>query len=131
MRVYLSYVLVAILRVGVAQASKFESALDLIMRYHGKDSQALANTLDSLTQIATKLRDEPEDPRYRSIRILNKTFWERVGSVNGGISFMSALGFDLVEQGACRYGISYVHACMHDLSKVKLASDREANWVNV
>lgn len=101
MRVYLRYVLVAILLVGVAQASKFESALDLIMRYHGKDSQGLSNTLDSLTQIATKLRDEPEDPRYRSIRILNKTFWERVGSVNGGISFMSALGFDLVEQGAC------------------------------
>lgn len=100
MRLNLRYVVVAILRIGVAQASNFESALDLIMRYHGKDSKGLSNTLDALTQIATKLRDEPKDPRYRSIRILNKTFWERVGSVNGGISFMSALGFDLVEQGA-------------------------------
>lgn len=112
--------LVAILRVGLAQASNFESALDLIMRYHGKDSQGLANTLDSLTQIATKLRDEPEDPRYRSIRILNKTFWERIGSVNGGISFMSALGFDLVEQGACLYGVSCM-TCQRSVSMLPAA----------
>lgn len=103
MRVNLRCVLVAILRVGVVQASNFASALDLIMRFHGKDAQGLSNTVEALTQIATKLRDEPEDPRYRSIRILNKTFWEKIGSVNGGISFMSALGFDLVEQGVCRH----------------------------
>lgn len=79
--------------------ASFQASLDLIVKHHGKDEISLAHTLDTLSHITAKLKDEPEDEKYRSIRLLNKTFWERVGSVNGGISFMSALGFDLVEQG--------------------------------
>lgn len=79
--------------------ASFQASLDLIVRHHGRNETSLAHTVDTLTHIATKLKEEPEDQKYRSIRLLNKTFWERVGSVNGGISFMSALGFDLVEQG--------------------------------
>lgn len=81
-------------------ASDFASALDLIVKHHGSNTSKLGQTLETLTTIATKLKEEPQDKRYRSIRLLNKTFWECVGGVNGGISFMTALGFDLVEQGA-------------------------------
>lgn len=84
---------------AIAAAADFALALDLMMQHHGKDKAKLGQTLNTLTQIATKLRDEPGDKKYQSIRLLNKTFWDRVGSVNGGISFMNALGFDLVQQG--------------------------------
>ncbi|CAN0155043.1 unnamed protein product [Pylaiella littoralis] len=89
----------ALLHVCVVAASNFQGALDEILSHHSKDATALRRTLDSLTHIATRLQWEPENPKYRNIRLLNKTFWERVGSVNGGISFMSALGFDLLGQG--------------------------------
>lgn len=86
--------------------ASFQASLDLIVKHHGRNETSLAHTVDTLTHIATKLKDEPEDKKYRSIRLLNKTFWERVGSVNGGISFMSALGFDLVEQGEPQEGFT-------------------------
>lgn len=99
MRAYLYWTFATILRLRVALASNFDTALDLVVRYHGKDTKGLSKTVDTLTQIATRLRDEPDDPKFRSIRLLNKTFWERIGSVNGGIPFMTAMGFDLVDQG--------------------------------
>lgn len=99
MRAYVYCVLAVLLRVGFALASNFDTALDLIVKYHGTDVQGLTHTIDTLTHITTKLKDEPENQKYRSIRLLNQHFWERVGSVNGGISFMNALGFDLVELG--------------------------------
>ncbi|CAM9105507.1 unnamed protein product [Ectocarpus fasciculatus] len=76
-------------------ASKLQGAFDQIINHHAKDLRALNRTLDSLTSIAENLFNEPENPKYRTIRLLNKVVWERVGSVDGGISFMSALGFDL------------------------------------
>lgn len=97
---YASIVAAGLLRLGYAMGTGFAPALDLILKHHGSDAVKLGHTLQTLTIIATKLRDEPEDRKYRNIRLLNKTFWDRVGSVNGGISFMTALGFDLVEQGA-------------------------------
>ena len=89
-----------VLNVGVVAAgNSLHAALDEICAFHNKDNVALSRTLESLTEIATHLQSEPENPKYRNIRLLNKTFWERVGSVNGGISFMSSLGFDLLGQG--------------------------------
>ncbi|CAM9786167.1 unnamed protein product [Ectocarpus sp. 12 AP-2014] len=76
-------------------ASILQGAFDQIVSHHAKDLRALNRTLDSLTNIAENLFNEPENPKYRKIRLLNKVVWERVGSVDGGISFMSALGFDL------------------------------------
>lgn len=101
MRSYLYCALALLLHVGVVAASNFQAALDQIVSHHSTDAIALGRTLDSLTHIATRLQSEPESRKYRNIRLLNKTFWERVGSVNGGISFMSALGFDLLGQGEC------------------------------
>ncbi len=83
----------------VAAGNVLQAALDEICAFHNRDSTALSRTLDSLTEIATRLQSEPENPKYRQLRLLNKTFWERIGSVNGGISFMSSLGFDLLDQG--------------------------------
>lgn len=89
-----------LLHVGIAVASSgFQAALDDIAAFHRQDAAALARTLESLSTIATRLQLEPDNPKYRNIRLLNKTFWERVGSVNGGIAFMSSLGFDLLGQG--------------------------------
>lgn len=86
--------------VGTTVASgSFQAAVDEIVAFHRQDTAALAHTLDSLSTIATRLQSEPDNPKYRKIRLLNKTFWERVGSVDGGIAFMSSLGFDLLGQG--------------------------------
>lgn len=96
----LLYLYALLLHVGIVMASSsFQAALDEIVAFHRQDTAALARTLDSLRTIATRLQSEPDNPSYRNIRLLNKTFWERVGSVDGGIAFMSSLGFDLLGQG--------------------------------
>ncbi|CAN0055107.1 unnamed protein product [Scytosiphon promiscuus] len=97
LRVY-GFLCVLGLQLHILGASQFQQAFKDIQRHHVKDAKALDRTIESLAHIAGKLQTEPENPKYRKIRLLNKTFWERVGSVDGGISFMSALGFDL-EQG--------------------------------
>lgn len=102
---YASIVAAGLLRFSNGMSVEFTPALDLILKHHGNDVVKLASTLETLTVIATKLRDEPKGSKYRSIRLLNKTFWDRVGSVSGGISFMTALGFDLVQQGAWLWSI--------------------------
>ena len=86
-------------RISAVLASDFETALNLIVKHHGNDVKGLSHTLESLKHIATRLNDEPHNVKYRRIRMLNKTFWERVGRVDGGIPFMTALGFDIVDQG--------------------------------
>lgn len=93
-----SYLYALLLHVGIVVASSsFQAALDEIVAFHRQDTGALARTIDSLTTIATRLQAEPDNPKYRKIRLLNKVFWDRVGSVNGGIAFMSSLGFDLLQ----------------------------------
>lgn len=95
-----SYLYALLLYVGIVVASSSsQAALDEIVAFHKQDRAALARTLDSLSTIAARLQSEPDNPKYRNIRLLNKTFWERVGCVNGGIAFMSSLGFDLIGQG--------------------------------
>lgn len=92
-----SYLYALLLHVGIMVASSsFQAALDEIVAFHRQDTAALTRTLDSLSTIASRLQSEPDNPKYRNIRLLNKVFWERVGSVNGGIAFMSSLGFDLL-----------------------------------
>lgn len=98
MRFCAFFLAAAALRLSYVLAADFGRALDLIVQHHGQDREGLTSTLDTLTQIVSKLKDAPDEREYRSIRLLNKSFWERVGSINGGISFMTALGFELVEQ---------------------------------
>lgn len=99
MRSHLYCILAAALQVCFVLASNFEAPLSLIVKHHGQNTEGLSKTIDTLTKITTKLKEEPGEVKYRSIRLLNEAFWETVGSVNGGISFMTALGFDLVELG--------------------------------
>lgn len=98
MRLCFFSILVLAVQVSRGIATEFGSALDLIVRHHADDTVGLRWTLDTLIQIVTRLKHNPEERKYRSIRLLNKNFWERVGKVNGGLSFMTALGFDLVER---------------------------------
>lgn len=88
-----------ILQLSASIASNLETALNLIIKHHGDDVKGLSHTLESLEHIVTRLNHEPHNKKYRRIRLLNKTFWEKVGKVDGGIPFMKALGFELKDDG--------------------------------
>lgn len=104
-----AFVTAAVLQLSCVLASEFRAALNFIDAHHGSDNAGLTHTLDTLTQIVTKLKEAPGEKKYRSIRLLNKTFWDRVGGVNGGISFMTALGFDLVELSEHERRLHVIH----------------------
>ncbi|CAM9371643.1 unnamed protein product [Chrysoparadoxa australica] len=68
----------------------------------GEGEQAMAkraNSVRMLLGIVDNLVQDPANEKYLAVRLMNKAFWARVGSINGGISLMTALGFELLDQG--------------------------------
>ncbi|CAM9665623.1 unnamed protein product [Discosporangium mesarthrocarpum] len=117
------HVLIALLYGVKASESNqpYAAALDLLVKHHGGDILARTKSVTALVEIVDNLRKHPGDGRYRRIRLLNKGFWEKIGSVNGGIAFMTALGFELVDEGT---GQGPLFVMQSGESKVELESVR-------
>lgn len=95
---FLTFFVLATLRLSHVLGGELAKALELIVRHHGHDAASLQRTLRTLSHIVTRLNETPNEDKYRRVRLLNTSFWERVGKVEGGIAFMTALGFELVER---------------------------------
>lgn len=98
MRFHLTFFVFTTLCLSHVLGGELAKALELIVRHHGRDAASLQSTLHTLSHIVTRLNETPNEDKYRRIRLLNSSFWERVGKVEGGIAFMTALGFELVER---------------------------------
>ncbi|CAM9154840.1 unnamed protein product [Choristocarpus tenellus] len=92
--------IIALFYCAVAVAKQpFATALDLVIQHHGGDVVSRTKSVQALAVVVDNLKTHPGEDRYRRIRLLNKGFWEKIGSANGGIAFMTALGFELVDEG--------------------------------
>jgi UBX domain-containing protein 1/4 len=62
-------------------------------------------TITTLRAYTSNLLNNPAEPKYRSIKIENKAFQERIAKVAGGIKYLTAVGF-IEENGFYTYNSS-------------------------
>mmetsp|Transcript_15997 Transcript_15997/g.65790 ORF Transcript_15997/g.65790 Transcript_15997/m.65790 type:complete len:89 (-) Transcript_15997:98-364(-) len=53
----------------------------------------LVRGLETVQRILVNIHENPEDEKYRTIRIRGKTFQGKVGTMEGGVELMMSLGF--------------------------------------
>ena len=66
------------------------------------DSRAAVHTL---MRVVDNVLGRPGDPATRALRLGNAAFRRRVGSVTGGVQFLLACGFELLDDGVVGDGV--------------------------
>ncbi|WOL11392.1 caldesmon [Canna indica] len=88
--------------VPVKPATKTERMRDCLrsLKQHHKDEDAkVKRAFQTLLTYIGNVAKNPNEEKFRKIRITNPTFQDRVGSLNGGIEFLELCGFEKLEDG--------------------------------
>eukprot|EP00967_Tisochrysis_lutea_P049593 scaffold60777_cov39-Tisochrysis_lutea.AAC.1 len=77
-------------------AFEADQMLGHIRRLHQEagDSQSFFTALSTLSTIISNVLEHPEEPRYRTIRLLNSSFRRRLGRFAAGVAILRAVGFE-------------------------------------
>ncbi|CAO2839934.1 unnamed protein product [Amaranthus hypochondriacus] len=85
------------------KAELLNDCLRSLKRYH-KDKEAKVNKAYQALQIYIRnVMNNPDVEKYRSIRLANPVFQERVGSLTGGVRFLELCGFQKTKDGRFLY----------------------------
>eukprot|EP00912_Choanoflagellata_sp_UC4_P001189 UC4_evm2s744 len=69
------------------------AAVQLIRTANFQSPKSVETCISTLRIYCDNILAKPDDPKYRTIRLANKGFQNRVESCKGGLSFMTAIGF--------------------------------------
>ncbi|KAG1370107.1 chromatin assembly factor 1 subunit A-B [Cocos nucifera] len=84
----------------VRPASKAERMRDCLrsLKQHHKDEDAkVRRAFQTLLTYAGNVAKNPDEEKFRKIRVNNPTFQDRVGSLHGGIEFLEICGFQKLD----------------------------------
>lgn len=70
------------------------------LRHEAGGGQPFAKALSTLEMMIANLLEHPEEPRYRTIRLGNTSFHERLGRFASGVALLRAVGFEDAYGGA-------------------------------
>ncbi|XP_042895062.1 UBX domain-containing protein 6 [Parasteatoda tepidariorum] len=65
----------------------------LIIHTLSRNKEKLGVAIETLSRYLTNILDNPEEEKYRKIRLNNKVFQERIVGIEGAFEFLSAAGF--------------------------------------
>jgi len=90
---------------AVEQSIKEKSAKDQVAHYLGKlkktyrdsDKEGLKTCLSTIRVYAKNLQENPQDPKFKKLKLENKAFQSRIAPYDGAIDILEALGFDKKE----------------------------------
>ncbi|CAH9061752.1 unnamed protein product [Cuscuta epithymum] len=86
----------------VRPATKIEQMREClrILKQNHKDDEAKVKTaFNTLLTFAKNVATNPNDEKFRKIRLNNPKIQERVGKLKGGVEFLELLGFEKIEGG--------------------------------
>lgn len=72
-----------------------EMASALMIQTLNKDKDKVKASIDILCKYLDNIRSNPDEEKYRKIRIMNKVFQEKVEPLKGTSEFLQAAGFEL------------------------------------
>ncbi|KAI7726139.1 hypothetical protein M8C21_008623, partial [Ambrosia artemisiifolia] len=88
--------------VGVNLTTKVDlmrECLRSIRRYNKDDGMKVKRAFETLLIYVTNVARDPDEDKFRKIRMSNPAFKERVGIYEQGVKFLELCGFERVEGG--------------------------------
>merc|ERR1711972_847230 len=67
--------------------------------YKDTDKEGLKTCLTTLRIYVKNLQDNPQDPKFKKLKLENKAFQTRIAPYDGAIGFLDAMGFE--NKGDC------------------------------
>ncbi|KAK7400101.1 hypothetical protein VNO78_11301 [Psophocarpus tetragonolobus] len=81
------------------KAEQMRDCLRSLKQNHKEDDARVKRAFQTLLTYVGNVARNPNEEKFRKIRLSNQTFQERVGSLKGGIEFLEICGFEKVDGG--------------------------------
>ncbi|GAA0186304.1 hypothetical protein LIER_33592 [Lithospermum erythrorhizon] len=87
----------------VTKVEQMRECLRGLKQSHKDDEAKVKKAFETLLTFARNVATNPNEEKFRKIRLTNATFQERVGKLQGGIEFLEHCGFEKIENGEFLY----------------------------
>ncbi|XP_078175916.1 uncharacterized protein LOC144569439 [Carex rostrata] len=87
----------------LAKPEQFQDCLRSLKRNHKDEDAKVKRAFQTLLRIVGNIGKNPNEDKYRRIRLSNHAFQERVGNFKGGIEFLELCGFEKTKEGEEMY----------------------------
>ncbi|XP_077211006.1 ubiquitin-associated (UBA)/TS-N domain-containing protein [Tasmannia lanceolata] len=81
------------------KAERIRDCLRSIKQNHKDDDAKVKRAFQTLLTYVGNVAKNPDEEKFRKIRLTNASFQDRVGSLKGGIEFLELCGFQIIEGG--------------------------------
>ncbi|KAL3506416.1 hypothetical protein ACH5RR_031798 [Cinchona calisaya] len=81
------------------KAQQMRECLRSLKQNHKDDDAKVKTAFDTLLTFAKNVATNPNEEKFRKIRLSNAAFQDRVGKLKGGVEFLELCGFEKVEGG--------------------------------
>ncbi|XP_016650532.1 PREDICTED: LOW QUALITY PROTEIN: UBX domain-containing protein 1-like [Prunus mume] len=88
---------------SVAKSERLRECLRSLRRNHKDDDARVRQAFQTLLIYVGNVARNPNEEKFRKIRLSNPLFLDRVGSLIGGIEFLELCGFETTEGGEFLY----------------------------
>ncbi|GKU97665.1 hypothetical protein SLEP1_g10779 [Rubroshorea leprosula] len=79
------------------KAEQMRECLRSLKQSHKDEDAKVKRAFQTLLTYIGNVAKNPDEEKFRKIRLTNQTFQDRVGSLNGGIEFFELCGFEKIE----------------------------------
>ncbi|KAL1328685.1 hypothetical protein HN51_038491 [Arachis hypogaea] len=81
------------------KAEQMRECLRSLKQNHKEDDTRVKKAFQTLLTYVGNVARNPDEEKFRKIRLSNQTFQERVGALKGGIEFLEICGFEKIDGG--------------------------------
>jgi hypothetical protein len=81
------------------KAEQIRECLRSLKQNHKDDDAKVKRAFQTLLTYVGNVVRNPDEEKFRKIRLSNQSFHERVGALKGGIEFLELCGFENIEGG--------------------------------
>ncbi|KAG7995470.1 hypothetical protein I3843_01G111200 [Carya illinoinensis] len=81
------------------KAEQMRESLRSLKQNHKDDDAKVKRAFQTLLTFVGNVARNPDEEKFRKIRLSNQSFQERVGAFSGGIEFLELCGFEKIEGG--------------------------------
>ncbi|PKA49628.1 hypothetical protein AXF42_Ash004169 [Apostasia shenzhenica] len=83
----------------VTKVERMRDSLRFLKQNHKEDDAKVKRAFQTLLTYVGNVAKNPNEEKFRKIRLNNPTFQDRVGSFHGGVEFLEICGFEKQEDG--------------------------------
>ncbi|OIW19196.1 hypothetical protein TanjilG_04939 [Lupinus angustifolius] len=81
------------------KAEQMRECLRSLKQNHKEDDARVKKAFQTLLTYVGNVARNPDEEKFRKIRLTNQSFQERVGALKGGIEFLEICGFEKIDGG--------------------------------